>query len=149
MEIKDVMTLLEEMKVGVFATVDSDGNPHARHAHITAANEEGIFFMTSPDTHFYGQLMRDKRIALTAMSEEAYLIQVVRVEGLARPVERDFLKKIFADNPYYEHIYQSADSDSMQVFQIYEGRGFYLSLTQGHKYVFPIGAGQEAVVRSI
>ena len=49
MEIKDVMTLLEEMKVGVFATVDSDGNPHARHAHITAANEEGIFFMTSPD----------------------------------------------------------------------------------------------------
>ena len=149
MEIKDVMTLLEEMKVGVFATVDSDGNPHARHAHITAANEEGIFFMTSPDTHFYGQLMRDKRIALTAMSEEAYLIQVVRVEGLARPVERDFLKKIFADNPYYEHIYQSADSDSMQVFQIYEGRGFYLSLTQGHKYVFPIGEGQEAVVRSI
>ena len=97
MEIKDVMTLLEEMKVGVFATVDSDGNPHARHAHITAANEEGIFFMTSPDTHFYGQLMRDKRIALTAMSEEAYLIQVVRVEGLARPVEKDYLKKIFAD----------------------------------------------------
>ena len=39
MEIKDVMKLLEEMKVGVFATVDSDGNPHARHAHITAANE--------------------------------------------------------------------------------------------------------------
>ena len=26
MEIKDVMKLLEEMKVGVFATVDSDGN---------------------------------------------------------------------------------------------------------------------------
>ena len=149
MEIKDVMKLLEEMKVGVFATVDSDGNPHARHAHITAANEEGIFFMTSPDTHFYGQLMRDKRIALTAMSEEAYLIQVVRIEGLARPVENDYLKTVFADNPYYEHIYQSADSDSMQVFQIYEGRGFYHSLTQGHKYVFPIGAGQEAVVRSI
>ena len=129
--------------------MDSDGNPHARHAHITAANEEGIFFMTSPDTHFYGQLMRDKRIALTAMSEEAYLIQVVRVEGLARPVEKDYLKKIFADNPYYEHIYQDADSDSMQVFQIYDGRGFYHSLTQGHKYVFPVGAGQEAPVRSI
>ena len=105
--------------------------------------------MTSPDTHFYGQLMRDKRIALTAMSEEAYLIQVVRVEGLARPVENDYLKKVFADNPYYEHIYQDTDSDSMQVFQIYEGRGFYHSLTQGHKYVFPIGAGQESTVRSI
>lgn len=53
MEIKDVMKLLEEMKVGVFATVDSDGNPLTHHAR-TAANEEGIFFMTSPDTSRMG-----------------------------------------------------------------------------------------------
>ncbi|MDO5078824.1 pyridoxamine 5'-phosphate oxidase family protein [Streptococcus minor] len=149
MEIKEIMHLLEEMKVGVFATVDSDGNPHARHAHIIAANEDGIFFMTGPDTHFYGQLMRDKRIALTAMSEEAYLIQVVRIEGVARPVENAYLKKIFEGDPYYEHIYQDADSNSMQVFQIYDGRGFYHSLTQGHKYVFPVGEGQSGSARSI
>ena len=47
MELKDIMHILEDMKVGVFATMDEYGNPHARHAHITAANEEGIFFMTS------------------------------------------------------------------------------------------------------
>lgn len=149
MEIKDLMHLLEEMKVGVFATVDEKGNPHARHAHITAANEEGIFFMTSPETHFCHQLMGDGRIALTAMTEEGYLIQVVRVEGLARPVENDYLKKVFANNPYYEHVYKDADSGSMQVFQIYDGEGFYHSLTQGHKYVFTVGQGANSSVRTI
>lgn len=43
MEIKEVMQLLEDMKVGVFATVDKEGYPHARHIHITAANEDGVF----------------------------------------------------------------------------------------------------------
>ena len=94
MELKDLMHLLEDMKVGVFATVDKDGNPHARHAHLTAATEDGIFFMTSPDTHFYQQLMSDQRVALTAMTEEGYLIQVIRIEGLARPVENDYLKQV-------------------------------------------------------
>lgn len=42
----------------------------------------------------------------------------------------------------------------MQVFQIYDGRGFYHSLpTQGHKYVFPVGAargsGQKYLSRKI
>lgn len=95
MELKDIMHILEDMKVGVFATLDEYGNPHARHAHITAANEEGIFFMTSPETHFYDQLMGDQRVAMTAISEEGYLIQVVRVEGTARPVENDYLKTVF------------------------------------------------------
>ena len=105
--------------------------------------------MTSPTTHFYKQLMTDERIAMTAMSEEGYMIQVVRIEGRARPVENDYLKTVFAENPYYQHIYKDEASDSMQVFQIYEGDGFYHSLTQGHKYVFPIGQGQTREVRSI
>lgn len=149
MELKDLMHLLEDMKVGVFATVDKDGNPHARHAHLTAATEDGIFFMTSPDTHFYQQLMSDQRVALTAMTEEGYLIQLIRIEGLARPVENDYLKQVFADNPYYAHIYKDNDSHDMQVFQIYDGQGFYHSLTQNHKYVFPIGGGKDCTAKTI
>lgn len=149
MDINDIMSLLENMGIGVFATIDEQGNPHARHIHIIAANAEGIFFMTSPDTHFYNQLMNDGRIALTSMTEEGYLIQVVRVEGLAKPVKNDYLKELFSDNPYYEHIYANQSSTDMQVFQIYEGNGFYHSLTQGHKYIFSIGKGEEATVRTI
>ncbi|EGJ27346.1 pyridoxamine 5'-phosphate oxidase family protein [Streptococcus porcinus] len=149
MEIKDMMALVEDMKVGVFATVGQDGEPHARHAHITAANEEGIFFMTSPKTRFYQQLMGDERIALTAMLEDGYLTQVIRIEGVARPVENKYLKSVFANNPYYDYIYKDDDGSSMQVFHLYKGEGFYHSLTQGHKYIFSVGRQEEVYVKPI
>lgn len=149
MELKEMMQIVEEMKVGVFATIDKEGNPHARHAHIMAATEEGVFFMTSPKTHFYDQLVSDERLALTAMVEDGYLTQVIRIEGLARPVEKDDLKKLFDHNSYYNYIYKDESSDSMQVFQIYEGDGFYHSLTQGHKYVYSVGKKENAYVRAI
>ncbi|HFH9840135.1 TPA: pyridoxamine 5'-phosphate oxidase family protein [Streptococcus suis] len=149
METREIMQLLEEMKLGVFATVDQQGRPHARHIHIVAANESGIFFMTSKETHFYHQLISNNQVAMTAMTEEGYLIQVVRVEGLARPVDSDYLQKIFSNNPYYQHIYKDTSDDLMQVFQIYEGKGFYHSLTQGHKYVFSIGDAEGGTARTI
>lgn len=150
MQVRDVMEILEEMKVGIFATVDSKGNPHARPIHILSANDEGVFFMTGSETHFYQQLLDNERVALTAMSEEEYLIQVIRIEGLARPAGQELLDKVFADNPYIQHIYQEEESQKgMQIFQLYEGNGFYHSLTQSHKYVFPIGKGGATSMRTI
>ncbi len=150
MEIQDIMQVLEGMKVGIFATVDGEGNPHSRPIHITAARKEGIFFMTSSETHFYKQLMGDERVALTAFSEEDYLIQVIRVEGKARPAGLDLLEKVFADNPYVQHVYQDEESrKTMQIFQLYQGEGFYHSLTQGHRYIFCIGDGQQETARTI
>ncbi|HFI0352841.1 TPA: pyridoxamine 5'-phosphate oxidase family protein [Streptococcus suis] len=150
MELKDIMDILEEMKVGIFATVDEAGNPHSRPIHITAATEDGVFFMTGSETHFYHQLMGDERLAITALSEEDYLIQVIRIEGKARPASQDLLEKVFADNPYVQHVYKDEESrKTMQIFQLYEGKGFYHSLTQGHKYVFQIGEGQSKEMRAI
>ncbi|HFI2447862.1 TPA: pyridoxamine 5'-phosphate oxidase family protein [Streptococcus suis] len=150
MELKQMMDILEGMKVGIFATVDQTGTPHARPIHITAVTEEGIFFMTGSETHFYQQLMGDERVALTALSEEDYLIQVIRIEGKARPASQELLDKVFADNPYVQHVYKDEESrKTMQIFQIYEGKGFYHSLTQGHKYVFELGEGLPQEMRAI
>ena len=150
MEVKDVMQILEEMKVGIFATVDGEGKPHSRPIHITAATEDGIFFMTSSETHFYQQLMNDERVALTAMSEEDYLIQVIRIEGQARPAGLELLEKVFADNPYVQHVYKDEESrKTMQIFQLYQGEGFYHSLTQGHKYVFALGENSPTSARTL
>lgn len=77
MELSEVMYLLEEMKIAVIATVDKHLLPHARPIHIVAANEEGVFFMTSSTTHFYRQLIAYPQLALTTMREEDYLVQVI------------------------------------------------------------------------
>ena len=138
MELKDIMAILQnDMKVAVFATVDSEGKPHARHAHVGVANEKGVFFMTNPRTNFYQQMQTNQHIAVTAMSEDGYLIQVIRIEGKIREIGREKLEEVLKDNPYVKHVYPNeSDRQEVQVFHLYEGEGFYHSLTQGHKYTF-------------
>ncbi|MDQ0222858.1 pyridoxamine 5'-phosphate oxidase family protein [Streptococcus moroccensis] len=150
MKVKEIMSILEDMKVAVFATVDKDGLPHARHAHIGVANEKGVFFMTSPTTNFYRQMVDTEHVAITAMSQEDYLIQVIRIEGRVKQVGRDRLQELLKDNPYVNYVYPSKEEqESVQVFQLYEGQGFYHSLTQGHKYVFTVGCEKETSTRTI
>lgn len=140
MDIVEVMKILQEqMKVAVFATVDADNKPHARHAHIGVANEHGVFFMTHPRTNFYSQLTKNPNVAITGMSEEGYLVQVIRIEGKVREVDKGLLKELLKDNPYVKHVYpDESERQGAHVFQLYEGEGFYHSLTQGHRYVFKI-----------
>lgn len=141
MELIDILKILQDdVKVGIFATVDKDGKPHARPINIGVANEEGIFFMTSPKTHFYAQLQDNPNVAITVLKQDEYLIQVMRIEGQVRPLGRERLQEVLKDNPFVKHVYPT-DSDiaAVQVFQLYTGQLFYHSLTQGHRYVFPIG----------
>ncbi|WP_303975213.1 pyridoxamine 5'-phosphate oxidase family protein [Streptococcus merionis] len=150
MKVKEIMTILEDMKVAVFATVDKDGLPHARHAHIGVANEQGIFFMTGTATNFYRQMLDTEHVAITAMSQEDYLIQVIRIEGRVKQLGRERLEELLKDNPYVNYVYPSKeDQEGVQVFQLYEGQGFYHSLTQGHKYVFTVGCENGATTRTI
>lgn len=150
MDVKDILGILEEMGVAVFATVDKDGFPHARHFHIGVANEQGIFLMTSPETKFFSQVADNPNVAVTAMSQEDYLIQVIRIEGKVRPVGPELLHEMLAGNPYVNFVYPDKEKqEDIEVFQLYEGKGFYHSLTQGHKYVFSIGEGSPETARSI
>lgn len=141
MKVNDIMKILEEdMKVAIIASVDEENQPHARPINIGVANEEGIFFMTSPKTDFYKQITHNPKIAITALKEEPYLIQVIRVEGKVRELGRDRLEEVLEGNPYVEQVYpKESDRQAVQVFHLYEGEGFYHSLTQGHRYTFTIG----------
>lgn len=150
MDVRDILTILEDMGVAVFATVDKDGLPHARHFHIGVANEQGIFFMTSPETKFFKQVADNPHVAVTAMSQEDYLIQVIRIEGKVRPIGPDLLHDMLVGNPYVDYVYPDREKQAdIEVFQLYEGKGFYHSLTQGHKYVFGIGEGEKDTARSL
>ncbi|MEY8291835.1 pyridoxamine 5'-phosphate oxidase family protein [Carnobacteriaceae bacterium 52-44] len=141
MKIKDIMKILEEsMKVAVISSVDEQNQPHARHIHIGVANENGVFFMTNPKTNFYHQITNNPNVAITALHEETYLIQVIRITGKVREIGKEGLEKILAGNPYVEQVYpEESDRQGVQVFQLYEGEGFYHSMSQGHKYTFEIG----------
>lgn len=141
MKVNDIMRILQEdMKVAVISTVDENNQPHARHINIGVANEDGIFFMTSPKTNFYKQLQNNPKIAITGFNEEVYLVQVIRVTGRVREVGKERLEEVLKDNAYVKQVYpDETERGNVQVFQLYEGEGFYHSMSQGHKYVFEIG----------
>lgn len=140
-EILDILT--EEMSPAFVASVDAEGQPHARPIFIGLAQEEGIFFMTHPTTNFHQQLMENPRIAILGFKQETYAIQVIRIEGEVRPVGPERLRDILTDNPYVDLVYPDIKSqESAQVFQMFQGEGFYHSLTQGHRYEFSIQASK-------
>ncbi|MDK6233380.1 pyridoxamine 5'-phosphate oxidase family protein [Aerococcus sanguinicola] len=140
MDATEILRILEEdMGVGIFATVDAEGKPHARPIHIGLANDKGIFFMTSPKTKFYEQLSANPNLAIAAFQTDDYLVQSIRIEGKAREIGRDKLAEVLSNNPFVDQVYpDQTDRDDIQVFQVYEGQGFYHSLSQGHKYVFEL-----------
>lgn len=141
MQVNEILEILQnDMRVAIFATVDNQGKPHARPINIGVANEQGIFFMTSPKTDFYQQLQVNQNIAITALKQDDYLIQVIRIEGKVQEIGREKLEEVLKDNPFVKHVYPNeSDIAAVQVFHLYDGEGFYHSLTQGHKYVFKIG----------
>lgn len=141
MEVTEILKILQQdIKAAVFSTVDAEGKPHARHANVGVANEQGIFFMTSPKTNFYAQMKANPHVAITGMHQSGYLIQVIRIEGKVKEIGKEKLEEVLKDNPFVQHVYpDDADRQTVQVFQMYQGKGTYQSLTQGHKYQFEIG----------
>lgn len=141
MKVNDIMRILkEDMEVAVISTVDENNQPHARHINIGVANEDGVFFMTNLKTDFYKQLQANPKVAITGFNKEGYLVQVIRIIGTVRSIGKDGLEEVLKDNPYVEQVYpEESDRRNVQVFQLYEGEGFYHSLSQGHKYTFKTG----------
>lgn len=140
MQVEEILKILEEdMKVAVISTADEDNQPHARHINIGVANKHGVFFMTGPKTNFYKQLQANKKVAITGFHQDGYLVQVIRIEGTVREIGKDRLDEVLEGNPYVDQVYpDESDRQSVQVFHLYEGDGFYHSLSQGHRYTFEI-----------
>lgn len=132
----DYFSKLKDMRVASFATVTKEGEPRNRMINIGVANEEGIFFMTSPKTDFYQQLQENPHVALTAFSQEQG-VQVITVEGKVRELGKDRLEEILKGNRFVKAVYpDQAERQLVRAFQIYEGRGYYRSLTAGIKDLF-------------
>ena len=104
--------LKEKMKIGVFATMDKQGKPHARYANIGLANDKGIFFMTSPKTNFYQQLTKCPFVAMTALAQSDRSLEVIPIEGKVRILGPDRLAKVLAGNPFVDQLYPNPEDQA-------------------------------------
>ncbi len=86
---------------------------------------------------------------MTAISEEGYLIQVVRVEGTARPVENDYLKTVLRIILIINISIKMSLVIQCKYFRFMLVMASIIALTQGHKYIFSIGQGEHSEVRAL
>lgn len=126
---KYMSILQDKIGVAVFGTNNENQKPDSRYINIGVANDQGVFFMTSPKSKFYSQLMQHPFVSITGMTKGEGEIEVIRIMGEVRVLGQDKLEEVLKDNPYVKDIYPDEEKrKDVQVFQVFKGTGNYMHL---------------------
>ena len=124
--------LCKEFRSVVVATVDDVGLPITAGIDIMMSDESGAYFLTGRKTAFYQRLCARGALSLTGLKGEDPLHCItLTVRGKVRELGPDLLPLLFEKNPFMQELYPTEGSrKNLTVFQIYEGTGEYVDLSQ-------------------
>ena len=134
--------LVEKMHSPTAATIGADGHPQTRVIDMMLGDEKGVYFLTAKGKEFYGQLMEQGYISLSATKDG----RSVSLRGKIRNIGSEKLDAIFEKNPDMQKIYPGSTRSALEVFQIYEAEGeFFDSSDPSHvtRDRFVIGEGKK------
>lgn len=117
--------MFRQVKIASAATVDKEGHPHSRIINIMIASDEGMYIVTSKGKPFYEQLVETGEIALSAMCPNC---QSLKFNGKVKMAGKEWLEKVFRDNPGMNEVYPGETRLILDVFLIYEGCGEWFDL---------------------
>ncbi len=134
MTIKEIYEKFDKIGCLSFSTINEDGEPEARIAHLRAFDDDGIYFMTMFTKSFYKQLKAQGTIALsglcadTKVSHDADGMPVfeggyaIRMTGTVKEVSIDDIKA--KNSPVFDLCIKDHEKyNAMVVFCIDKGRG--------------------------
>ncbi len=134
MTIKEIYEKFDQIGCLSFTTINEDGDPESRIAHLRGFDEEGIYFMTMFTKSFYKQLKNHNKVALcglganTAVKHDADGMPVfeggyaIRMTGLVKEISIDTLKA--KNNPVFDVCIKDQEKyPAMVTFCITSGRG--------------------------
>ncbi len=137
MEITNIKNIYEKFDaVGClsFATVDENGCPESRIAHLRAYDDEGIYFMTMNTKSFYKQLKETGKISICGLCAKTQVEHdedgnpifeggyAIRFSGNVKEVSMESIKA--KNNPLFDFCIKDQETyKAMVVFCITSGRG--------------------------
>ncbi len=135
MTIKEIYEKFDKIGCLSFTTINEDGDPESRIAHLRGYDDEGIYFMTMYTKPFYKELKENKKISLcglctpdTAIKHDEKGLPVfaagyaMRMTGEVREIPIDTLKA--KGNPMFDMCIKDYEKyPAMVVFCIHSGRG--------------------------
>ena len=122
---KKYINLFRQVKIATAATVDAQGRPQARIINVMLAEDDGMYIVTSKGKPFYKQLVETGEIALAAMCPDC---QSLKFTGKLRVVGKEWVDKVFEQNPGMNEVYPGESRYILDAFHIYEGQGEWFDL---------------------
>ncbi len=117
--------LFRKVKIASAGTVDEQGRPQSRIINVMIAADEGMYIVTAKGKPFYKQLMETGEIALSAMCPDC---QSLKFTGKIKQVEREWVDRVFEQNPGMKEVYPGETRKALEAFLIYEGSGEWFDL---------------------
>lgn len=135
--------MFRRVKIASAATVDEDGHPRSRIINVMIAADEGMYIVTSKGKPFYEQLVNTGEIALSAMCPDC---QSLKFWGKVRIVEKEWVDKVFEQNPGMNEVYPGDTRYILDAFLIYQGSGEWFDLLHYpvNRESFAYGMDEEA-----
>ncbi len=132
--IKDIYERFDKVGCLTFATIDENGEPHTRIAHLRGYDEDGIYFMTMYTKSFYKQLKATGKISVCGLcanskvehNEDGFPIfddgYAIRMTGDVKEVSIEQLKA--KQNPIFDFCIKDQEIyKAMVVFCITSANG--------------------------
>lgn len=134
MTIKEIYEAFDRIGCLTFATVNKDGEPEVRTAHLRAYDDDGIYFMTMYTKDFYRQLKATGKVAVNGLAASTQIQHdengfpifdkgySIRMTGNVREVPMEEIKA--KNNPIFDFCIKDQEKyTAMVVFCITSARG--------------------------
>lgn len=120
MKVNDYLNELRKIKDVAMATVDSDGYPQIRIIDVMAVENNNLYFLTARGKNFYQELLDKNFVSLVALTKD---YASIRLKGKVKKVsnQKEWLEKIFIDNPSMNEVYPGDSRNILEVFCIFDG----------------------------
>ena len=120
MKVNDYLNELRKIKDVAMATVDSDGYPQIRIIDVMAVENNNLYFLTARGKNFYQELLDKNFVSLVALTKD---YGSIRLKGKVKKVsnQKEWLEKIFIDNPSMNEVYPGDSRNILEVFCIFDG----------------------------
>ncbi len=134
MTIKEIYEYFDKIGCLSFTTINEDGDPEARIAHLRGYDDDGIYFMTMYTKSFYKQLKKYNKLAICGLCADTTVKHdddgmpvfeggyAARMTGTVKEISIEDIKA--KNNPMFDLCIKDYEKyNAMVVFCITDGRG--------------------------
>ena len=120
MNTEECLKLLRQVKDVAFATVDGFGNPQVRIIDVMHVDGEKLYFLTARGKDFYRELITTNNVSICGLTKD---YQSISVQGEIKRLEnqKEWVDKIFVQNPAMNAVYPKESRYVLEVFFIEKG----------------------------